>query len=127
MSASPIKLANADANLAHPTVEELKRALFIPTDGFTPAPEVPQPNIFPLEWRVGKPQLAEILERAKIEGFNPSSIPWATLDPDSFSADERIAMMYWWALLSNFDSSGPAVFARAMIHAFEVHEEDPVR
>jgi hypothetical protein len=127
MSASPIKLANADANLAHPTVEELKRALFIPTDGFTPAPEVPQPNIFPLEWRLETPKLAEIYERAKIEGFNPSSIPWATLDPDSFSADERIAMMYWWALLSNFDSSGPAVFARAMIHAFEVHEEDPVR
>jgi rubrerythrin len=35
--------------------------------------------------------------------------------------------MYWWALLANFDSSGPPVFARAMIQAFEAHEEDPVR
>jgi rubrerythrin len=36
-------------------------------------------------------------------------------------------MMYWWALLANFDASGPAVFARATIHAFEMHQEDPVR
>ena len=26
-----------------------------------------------------------------------------------------------------FDSSGPAVFARAMIHTYETHEEDPIR
>jgi hypothetical protein len=30
-------------------------------------------------------------------------------------------------VLANFDASGPAVFARATIHAFEQHEEDPVR
>ena len=30
-------------------------------------------------------------------------------------------------MLANFDASGPAVFARATIHAFEKHEEDPVR
>jgi rubrerythrin len=35
--------------------------------------------------------------------------------------------MYWFAVLANFDASGPAVFARATIHAFEQHEEDPVR
>ena len=97
----------------------------MPENGFIPAPAVPQPNIFPLGWRLETPKLAEIYERAKVEGFNPSSIPWNTLDVSAFSADERIAMMYWWALLSNFDSSGPAVFARAMIHAFETHEEDP--
>jgi rubrerythrin len=36
-------------------------------------------------------------------------------------------MMYWWSVLANFDASGPAVFARATIHAFEQHEEDPIR
>ncbi len=36
-------------------------------------------------------------------------------------------LMYWFSVLANFDASGPAVFARATIHAFEQHEEDPVR
>jgi hypothetical protein len=35
--------------------------------------------------------------------------------------------MYWYAVLANFDGSGPAVFAKATIHAFETHQEDPVR
>ncbi len=35
--------------------------------------------------------------------------------------------MYWFSVLANFDASGPAVFARATIRAFEQHEEDPVR
>ena len=110
-----------------PSIDELKRRIVVPENGFVPAPPVPQPNIFPLGWTLETPKLAEIYERAKVEGFNPSSIPWNTLEVAQFTADERIAMMYWWALLSNFDSSGPAVFARAMIHAFETHEEDPVR
>ena len=104
MTASASKLQNIDSNAALPSLEELKRGLFIPEAGFIAAPPVPQPNIFPLEWRVETPKLAEIYERAKVEGFNPSSIPWDTLDPSAFTADERIAMMYWWALLSNFDS-----------------------
>src|SRR5450759_123046 len=127
MGGSASKLNNIDSNAGLPAVEELKRGLFIPEGGFVAAPPVPQPNIFPLGWTLETPKLAEIYERAKVEGFNPSAIPWDTLDPNAFSADERIAMMYWWALLSNFDSSGPAVFARAMIHAFEMHEEDHVR
>ena len=99
----------------------------IPKSGLIPAPEVPQPNIFPMEWHVETPKLAEIYERAKREGYNPSMLPWETFDADAFTQDERVAMMYWFALLSNFDASGPAVFAKATIHAFEQHEEDPVR
>ena len=99
----------------------------IPKDGLKPAPEVPQPNIFPMEWRTETPKLHEIYERAKREGFNPADVPWDQLDPEAWSDDEKVAIMYWWALLSNFDSSGPAVFARATIRAFETHEEDPVR
>jgi len=59
--------------------------------------------------------------------LQPADINWAELSPEAWSDDEKVAIMYWWALLSNFDSSGPAVFARATIHAWETHEEDPVR
>jgi rubrerythrin len=103
------------------------RKVIIPERGFEPPPVITQPNIFPIEWRVDTPKLAEIYERAKREGFNPALISWEKLDPKQWSADERVAIMYWWALLANFDSSGPPVFARAMIRAFETHEEDPVR
>src|SRR5271170_5912384 len=99
----------------------------IPQDGLIEAPAVPQPNIFPIEWRCETPKLAEIYERAKREGFNPADFNWSELSPEAWSDDEKVAIMYWWALLSNFDASGPAVFARATIHAFEQHEEDPVR
>ena len=96
-------------------------------DRLTPAPPVPQPNIFPLEWRAETPKLAAIWERAKVEGFNPSDLPWDRLNPKQWSYDERIALMYWWALLANFDASGPAVFSRAVVHSFETHQEDPLR
>ena len=99
----------------------------IPKGGLIEAPPVAQPNIFPIEWRCDTPKLAEIYERAKREGYNPSDINWNELSPEAWSDDEKVATMYWWALLSNFDSSGPAVFARATIHAWETHEEDPVR
>ncbi len=72
MGASAGKLHSLDANAKLSSIEELKRGLFVPEEGFVAAPPVPQPNIFPLEWRVETPKLAEIYERAKVEGFNPS-------------------------------------------------------
>src|SRR5258705_7317746 len=107
--------------------ENLMSEFEIPRDGLIEAPPVAQPNIFPMEWRCETPKLAEIYERAKREGFNPSDIDFSALSPEAWSDDEKVAIMYWWALLSNFDSSGQAVFARATIHAWEMHEEDPVR
>jgi hypothetical protein len=90
-------------------------------------PPFKEGNIFPLEWRVETPKMAQIYESARDPGWSPAKLPWPTLDPNAFSADQRYALAYWWALLSVFDSSGPAVFARAMIHTYEAHEEDPVR
>ncbi|HET7406217.1 MAG TPA: hypothetical protein VFJ21_03660 [Mycobacteriales bacterium] len=104
-----------------------ERALHIPEGGFWPAPVIPQPNIYPMEWRVETPKLAEIYEKSKRALWNPADLPWDALAPERYTEDERLAMAYWWALLANFDASGPAVFARATIHAFEQHEEDPVR
>ena len=101
--------------------------IVVPDEGFIPAPVVPQPNIFPMSWDVRTPKLADIYERAKVQVWNPSDLGWDELNPDGFTREQRIALMYWWAVLSNFDASGPPVFAQAMIHAFEVHEEDPIR
>jgi hypothetical protein len=91
------------------------------------APPLPQMNIFPIEWHVETPKLLEIYEAARDPGWAPSRLPWGSLDVSAFSQDQRYAIAYWFSLLSVFDSSGPAVFARAMIHTYETHEEDPIR
>ncbi|MQA85492.1 MAG: hypothetical protein GEV03_12900 [Streptosporangiales bacterium] len=103
------------------------RELVVPEGGFWPAPEIPQPNIYPMEWHVDTPRLAEIYEKSKRAVWNPADLPWDGLDPEEFTDEQRLGIMYWFSVLANFDSSGPAVFARATIHAFEKHEEDPVR
>jgi rubrerythrin len=84
-------------------------------------------NLFPFDWRVETPRLMEIYDNARDPGWSPSALPWDGLDWEQFTLDQRYAIAYWWALLSVFDASGPAVFARAMIHAYETHEEDAVR
>ncbi|MGH3376182.1 MAG: hypothetical protein ACRDP6_15720 [Actinoallomurus sp.] len=99
----------------------------IPEGGFWPAPEIPGPNIFPIEWRVETESLAETYEKSKRVVWNPADLPWDRLDAADYTDEQRLGMMYWWSVLANFDASGPAVFARATINAFEQHEEDPVR
>jgi rubrerythrin len=101
--------------------------LVIPEGGFTPAPSIPQPNIFPMEWRGDCAKLAELYERSKVQQWNPSDLPWDDLDPSAFPPEQRIGMMYWFAVLANFDASGPPVFGQAMVHAYEHHQDDPVR
>jgi hypothetical protein len=99
----------------------------VPEGGFWPAPQIPQPNLFPIEWRVETGSLAEIYERSKKALWNPADLAWDQLDPDQYTDEQKLGVMYWWSVLANFDASGPAVFARATIHAFEQHEEDPIR
>jgi rubrerythrin len=101
--------------------------LIVPAGGFEPAPPVPQPNIYPMEWRVETPKLADLYERSKRFVYNPADFAWDQLRPEDFTPEQRIGIMYWYAVLANFDGSGPAVFAKATIHAFEQHAEDPVR
>ena len=106
---------------------DAERELVIPDGGFWPAPEVPQPNIYPMEWRVETEKLAAIYEKSKRVAWNPADLPWDGLRAEDFTPEQRLGIMYWFSVLANFDASGPAVFARATIHAFEQHEEDPVR
>ena len=99
----------------------------IPEGGFRPAPAIPQPNIYPMEWRVDSQKLADIYERSKVQLWNPTDLPWDDLDPDDVHPRAAARDDVLVRVLANFDASGPAVFARATIHAFEMHEEDPVR
>ncbi|MCP4327132.1 MAG: hypothetical protein GY791_01675 [Alphaproteobacteria bacterium] len=95
--------------------------------GATEPPPFPDDNIFPIEWHVETPKLMKVYESARRQTWTPPELPWDTLNPDDFTLDQRYAIAYWFGLLSVFDSSGPAVFARAMIRTYEKHEEDPVR
>ncbi len=95
--------------------------------GASEPPPFPDDNIFPIEWRVETPKLVDIYEQSREPGWSPATLPWDTLDPNAFTPDQRYAIAYWFALLGVFDSSGPAVFARAMIHTYEKREEDPIR
>lgn len=95
--------------------------------GAAEPPPFPELNIFPLEWRVETPKLMALYDSAREAAWSPNRLPWETLDPAAFSADQRYALAYWFTLLSVFDGSGPAVFSRAFIHTWETHEEDPIR
>jgi len=91
------------------------------------APAIPPMNIFPLRWETRTKKLADIYELARNPGWSPNTLPWDTLDVSRLTLDQRYAIAYWFALLSVFDGSGPAVFARAMVHTYEMQEEDPLR
>ena len=73
--------------------------------------------IFPFDWRVETPRLMEIYDNSRDPGWSPAQLDWASLDVEGMTLDQRYAISYWFALLSVFDASGPAVFARAMIRA----------
>ena len=90
-------------------------------------PKIEQPNIFPIEWRTETAKFVDLYEKAKREYWNPTDLPWKELDPGDFTPEQRLAIAYWFSVLANFDSSGPAAFARALVHTYEQHEEDPLR
>jgi len=90
-------------------------------------PVTEQPNIYPLTWNRETAKFEEVWEASLREAWDPSALPWDTLDLSQYSWEEREAIAYWWTLLSVFDASAPAVFASAFIKTYEAHEEDAVR
>jgi len=90
-------------------------------------PPIEQPNIFPLSFESKTKKLDEIWESSQKEYWDPGRLPWDSLRVDDMSFEEREAIAYWFALLSVFDASAPPVFATALVHAYQIHEEDPVR
>src|SRR5262249_39507452 len=55
---------------------EAEHDLVVPEGGFWPAPAIPQPNIYPMEWRVETAKLAAIYEKSKLTLWNPADLPW---------------------------------------------------
>jgi hypothetical protein len=105
------------------TMERLAKTMEMP-------PAIPQPNIFPLSWRVESSQmerLEEIWRAARREYWDPEALPWSAFDVNRYTPEQREAIAYWFTLLSVFDASAPPVFAQALTHTYEVHEEDAVR
>ena len=96
-------------------------------DPWAEPPEIEAPNIFPIEWREETAKFVELYEKAKRELWNPSQLPWEQLEPGDFTRQQRLAIAYWFSVLANFDASGPAAFARVLLHTYEQHEEDPLR
>ncbi|MGP6157661.1 MAG: hypothetical protein ACLPYS_09200 [Vulcanimicrobiaceae bacterium] len=90
-------------------------------------PDIAQPNVFPLSWERRTPQFEAIWDASQRDYWDPAKLPWETFEPTRYTWEEREAIAYWWSLLSVFDGSAPPVFAEALIKAYEVHEEDPVR
>lgn len=95
--------------------------------GTAEPPPFPEENIFPIEWRIETPKLVSLYEASRDPGWAPHRLPWNELDLGALTLDQRYAVSYWFALLAVFDASGPAVFARAFIHTWELREEDPLR
>lgn len=123
----------ATENLERPNVAEPPGGVTEAPDpekilyGLEEPPPFPEDNIFPIEWHTKTPKLMKLYDAARRQTWTPAELPWDTLDPEALTLDQRYAIAYWFGLLAVFDSSGPAVFARAMIRTYEKHEEDPVR
>ncbi len=90
------------------------------------APQIQQPNVFPVEWNIETPELEELFEKAKREQWNASDINWNSLDPRDYDDIQKIAISYWFSVLATFERATP-VFAKALIKAYETHAEQPVK
>jgi len=78
--------------------------LIVPSGGFTPYPEVPQPNIFPMECG-GVAQAAELYERSKRHVWNPSDFPGTCCGRD-FTEEQRLGIMLLYGVLGELRRSG---------------------
>jgi ribonucleotide reductase beta subunit family protein with ferritin-like domain len=89
---------------------------------YTKDPEFPRENIYPIEWDFTDSRAWKLYSRAKSEQWDEENFDWNRLREVASGLDrkERIAMSYWWALLSNFDNA-TAVFAFALVKGQELH------
>ena len=76
-----------------------------------------QTNIFPGNWTVKTQQLLRTYEQSFVQGWNPVTLSWDTLDPTGLDLKERVAQAYWMAKLALFEKSGIGAFGTAMLKA----------
>jgi hypothetical protein len=91
-------------------------------------PEFPPDNIYPASWDFDNELEWKLYSRAKREQWDEEALNWKRLEEVAGGLDrkQRLAMAYWWALLSTFDNANP-VFSYAVVKAHELKEKTAVR
>jgi rubrerythrin len=85
-------------------------------------PEFPANSIYPMTWQFDDESLSwKLYSRAKREQWDEDKLDWSKLKEVASGLDrrERLAMAYWWAVLSTFDNAAP-VFAYALVKGYEL-------
>src|SRR5436190_7479358 len=82
-------------------VADPDHGLVIPEGGFWPAPEIGQPNIYPMEWRVETEKPAEIYQKSKRTAWNPAHPPGDALRAAGFTPGEGPGVTYWVSVLGH--------------------------
>ncbi|MEM4046881.1 MAG: aminobenzoate oxygenase [Metallosphaera sp.] len=95
---------------------------------FSRDPEYPPYNVYPPKWSFDNERAWQLYRRAKREQWDEEDIDWNKIKEIASGLDrkQRLAIAYWWSLLSNFDNATP-VFAYAVIKGFEHHLDTAVR
>jgi len=95
---------------------------------FEEPPDFPPNNVYPPSWNFDEDKAWQLYRRAKREQWDEEQINWSEVKEWAQGLDrkQRLAIAYWWSLLSTFDNATP-VFAYAVVKAFEQHLPTPVK
>lgn len=91
-------------------------------------PVFPENNIYPADWEFRNDLEWRLYQRSKREQWDEEKLDWMKLEEiiSGLEDEQKIAMAYWWALLSTFDNANP-VFSYAVVKAHELKEKTAVR
>jgi len=83
---------------------------------FDEEPDFPIDNVYPPRWNFDNEKAWQLYRRAKREQWDEENIDWKEVKDFASGLDrkQRLAIAYWWSLLSNFDNATP-VFAYGVI------------
>ncbi|MEM4944326.1 MAG: aminobenzoate oxygenase [Saccharolobus sp.] len=83
-------------------------------------PIYPEDNVYPPTWDFDDEKAMKLYRRAKKEQWDEEDLNWEKYEEIVSGLDrkQRLALAYWWSLLSNFDNATP-VFAYALVKASE--------
>ncbi|MEM4130252.1 MAG: aminobenzoate oxygenase, partial [Metallosphaera sp.] len=72
-------------------------------------PLYPTPNVYPPKWSFDNERAWQLYRRAKREQWDEEDIDWNKIKEIASGLDrkQRLAIAYWWSLLSNFDNATP--------------------
>ncbi|AWR99207.1 diiron oxygenase [Metallosphaera hakonensis] len=95
---------------------------------FNRKPEFPPYNVYPPKWSFDNEKAWQLYRRAKREQWDEQDINWDRIKEIASGLDrkQRLAIAYWWSLLSTFDNATP-VFAYALVKSHELHLDTAVK